>query len=240
MISGDLTDDGDWRYMWDTFMSLTSDVFSQKPVAAALGNHDYSQGKGYGLEYFQALFKLPGNGPEGRPGNYSFRHENVSFIVLDSNQDAAGQAGWLEEELKTAAAADFRIIMFHHPPYNIKNKERRKADVVKYWTPLFDKYKVDLVLNGHDHIYLRTKKIRGGQIAGDVEEGVTYVVAVACERFHQQEESEYAQKQLAHTGTYQVIAVEYNRTGKASLNYRAYNFQHELVDEFSLEKLHTN
>ncbi len=233
MISGDLVEDGDWRYMWDAFAAAASDVFSVKPVAATLGNHDYRRGKGFGLEYFQGLFNLPGNGPAGQAGTYSFRHENVYFIALDSNQDSAGQKEWLEEQLKAAAGADFQIIMFHHPPY-CRKQDRRRAEIVKNWAPLFDKYGVDLVLNGHDHVYLRTKKINGGRQVGDGENGVTYVVATSGEKFDRLEPSEYAQKEAANTNTYQLIAIEYDGAGKPTLNYKAYDFEHRLVDEFTL------
>lgn len=236
MMSGDLVDDGDWRHQWDAFLLAASDVFSQRPVAVALGNHDYSQGKGYGLDYIRAFFNLPDNGPDDQPGSYSFRHKNVHFIVMDSNQDAAEQAGWLEERLKVAAGADFRVIMFHHPPYNQKERERRQANVAKHWTPLFDAYRVDLVLNGHEHIYMRTKKIQNDKVVRDDEDGVTYVIATVSKRLNRQEESEYAMKQVDNIGTYQLVAVEYDRAGKASLHYKAYDFQHRLIDEFILNK----
>jgi hypothetical protein len=42
---------------------------------------------------------------------------------------------------------------------------------------LLDKYHVDMVFNGHDHNYERTKPMRGNEVQGSPEDGVTYVVA---------------------------------------------------------------
>jgi hypothetical protein len=56
--------------------------------------------------------------------------------------------------------------------------------VRKYWSPLFDQYAVDLVINGHNHIYERTDPIKAGApttsapIGATVRsatEGTTYV-----------------------------------------------------------------
>ena len=43
----------------------------------------------------------------------------------------------------------------------------------KYWTPLFDQYQVDLVINGHNHIYERTDPIRAGAPTGQAPIGAT-------------------------------------------------------------------
>jgi hypothetical protein len=60
--------------------------------------------------------------------------------------------------------------------------------VQKYWTPLFDKYSVDLVINGHNHIFERTDPIINGSptevapIGATIypaKDGTTYVCAGA-------------------------------------------------------------
>ena len=44
------------------------------------------------------------------------------------------------------------------------------------WMPLFDKYGVDLVLTGHDHIYARSKKIYNDEETTDRLKGTYYVI----------------------------------------------------------------
>ena len=45
------------------------------------------------------------------------------------------------------------------------------------WAPLFDKYSVDLVINGHNHIYERTDPIKGGSATMSAPIGSTVTPA---------------------------------------------------------------
>lgn len=235
MVGGDLVEDGRWRYLWDSFAANTTEVFSYKPVAPTLGNHDYKKPTDNGLKYFAGLFNLPDNGQAGLPrgSNYSFKYENVYFIVLDSNNQEIDQTEWLEGELLKAGGSDFTVAMFHHPPYSPKGRDN--AWIREQWLPLFDKYRVDLVLNGHDHSYLRTGKVEGGRRADMSGQGTVYVVATACSKFHNMEQVGLADKQLAETITYQKITIGRNKADKPVLSYQAFDAENHLVDSFTIE-----
>jgi len=235
LIAGDLVEDGEWRYMWDAFAFNTTDVFSRKPLAPALGNHDYNHPDGNGLRYFSSYFNTPANGPPNLPKcmSYSFNQGNVSFIVLDSNYSLAAQTDWLELQLSRSGEAYFKIVMFHASPYNSK-KDRPNPDIQKQWVPLFDKYKVDLVLNGHDHSYLRTKKMNGNQPVADDAEGTVYVTSTATEKYYDYIPLNEAAVQLSRTLTYQLITVSHDETGAANLKFQAFDRAHNLKDEFTL------
>ena len=63
------------------------------------------------------------------------------------------QSEYVEEQLKTSNAK-WNIITCHHSIFS----PAEGRDFIygrKNWKPLFDKYNVDLVLNGHDHTYAR-------------------------------------------------------------------------------------
>ena len=66
------------------------------------------------------------------------------------------QYQWLEKDL-AANKALWTIVFFHHPPYTKRSHdsdvEVALGEVRQTLVPLFDKYKVDLVLNGHSHVY---------------------------------------------------------------------------------------
>ena len=235
LIAGDLVEDGEWRYMWDAFALNTTGVFSRKPLAPALGNHDYNHPDGNGLKYFSSYFNIPVNGPPNLPKcmSYSFNWGNVSFIVLDSNYSLTAQTGWLELQLSRASESSFKIVIFHSPPYNSK-KDRASLDIQKHWVPLFDEYKVDLVLNGHDHSYLRTKKMSGNQPAATEAEGTIYVTSTATEKYYDYIPLNEAAIQFAHTLTYQVISVSNDKNGTAHLKFKAFDRAHNLKDEFAL------
>jgi hypothetical protein len=47
------------------------------------------------------------------------------------------------------------VLTFHHPIFS-SAKDRDNPRLRELWQPIFDKYHVDLVLQGHDHTYGRT------------------------------------------------------------------------------------
>ena len=51
--------------------------------------------------------------------------------------------------------SEWVVCTFHHPIFSA-TKERDNAALRTLWKPIFDKYKVDLVLQSHDHTYGRT------------------------------------------------------------------------------------
>ncbi len=122
-------------------------------VAGTLGNHDVEVGRG---RYEFALLRMPGP-------YYVRRVNDVELIVLDSTAITTAQTNWLRRTL--ARRTGFRpIVAFHHPPYTCGG-HLGSATVRKAWVPLFERYGVRLVLNGHDHNYQRFER-----------NGVTYVV----------------------------------------------------------------
>ena len=59
----------------------------------------------------------------------------------------------VEQQLKTSTAK-WNIITSHHSIFSpAEGRDFKYAR--KKWKPLFDQYNVDLVLNGHDHVYAR-------------------------------------------------------------------------------------
>jgi len=65
--------------------------------------------------------------------------------------------------------AVWTIATMHHPPFS-GGMHGSSIDVREAFTPLFEKYGVQLVLCGHDHDYQRSKSING----------VTYVISGAA------------------------------------------------------------
>lgn len=236
MISGDIVDQGDRRNLWDEFLKSVGNLFSRKPFAPAMGNHDQGD-RNFGSIIFNTYFN-PENreiNRNDRVENYSFRYGTAYFIVINQF-DVAGQTQWLEDELKTADAAGmkFKIVMFHHPVYNPK-KRRSNAPAQKQWVPLFDKYKVDLVLAGHDHSYLRSKPLKTGKPVGAGEFGTTYVVSTGCDKFYQYEKLDIAEIQFTNAATYQLITLVAD--GQQNLvRYNAFTYGGKVMDSFEARK----
>lgn len=205
---GKSTDTGFDSRTWDQFLYQTESVAKSVPWMVSYGNHDmeawYSP-NGYGGE--EARFTLPDNGPDkaNLPGVYSFVYGNTAIISLDPNDvsfeipanlgiSGGTQTTWFEGQLKKFRASkdiDFIIVFFHHCAYCTSTAHASEGGVRQEWVPLFDKYTVDLVINGHNHQYERTDVIKGntvvkklpiGETAYSDTEGVVYVTAGAAGR----------------------------------------------------------
>ncbi|MER5636263.1 metallophosphoesterase family protein [Kitasatospora sp. NPDC002227] len=193
---------------WDDFFVQTETVAATVPWMVAYGNHDleawYSP-NGYGGE--NARFFLPTNGPDPRlvPGVYSFKYGNVGVISLDANDvsyeipanlglTAGKQTTWLDRKLRDFRAdetVDFIVVFFHHCAFSTTHQHASDGGVRDAWVPLFEKYRVDLVINGHNHVYERTDAILGNKVSKAVpsgetvepaKDGVVYVTAGAAGR----------------------------------------------------------
>ena len=83
---------------------------------------------------------------------YRWSLGGVDFFMLDSNVPAAqDQRTWLRRELGSSAARA-KVVVFHHPPFTAGTHEGDES-VQAFWVPLFERYGVTLVLNGHNHDY---------------------------------------------------------------------------------------
>lgn len=114
---------------------------------AALGNHDDPN---------QRFFKPFGMGGERY---YSFQKGNVKFYVIDSNYLDPDQVKWLDKELATKGNI-WKIAYFHHPLYTTSSRGPA-VELRKVLEPMFVKYGVNVVFNGHEHMYERIKPQRG-------------------------------------------------------------------------------
>mmetsp|Transcript_16147 Transcript_16147/g.21112 ORF Transcript_16147/g.21112 Transcript_16147/m.21112 type:complete len:489 (-) Transcript_16147:23-1489(-) len=100
---------------------------------------------------------------------YSYQHGLAKIIVLNSFTDSTAgsvQYRFLEEELQKAQKERHEIpwviIAFHSPLYNTFDThiDEKPAVLMKQaMEPLFMKYKVNFIVCGHDHAYLRTAPI---------------------------------------------------------------------------------
>jgi hypothetical protein len=117
---------------------------------ASLGNHDSREQRYY--KQFNMDGKL----------YYTFKapKEDVRFFALESTYMDQDQLKWLEDELKNSNEK-WKIPFFHHPLYSSAGTHGSQLKLRAVLEPLFIKYNVSLVLNGHDHTYERIKPQNG-------------------------------------------------------------------------------
>ncbi len=230
VMAGDLVNRGAERWDWDSFFENSKSVFDRRQLVPVLGNHEY---QGQEPNLYLAQFTLPRNGPRSIPPEraYAFEFSNAKFIILDSNLDPAKQTAWLERQLANTKAV-WKFVSYHHPAYS-SGGNRDNVEVRNLWTPLFDKYHVDLALQGHDHAYLRTYPMRGQQRVATAKDGTIYIISVSGTKYYEQPKRDYTEVGFTKLSTYQVLDIQINGN---KLVYRAHDIDGKVRDEFVIEK----
>jgi predicted phosphodiesterase len=112
---------------------------------ASLGNHDDPDD--------ERLYKPFNMGGERY---YAFRKGDVAFFALDSNYMDPKQLSWLDQNLKNSQGT-WKICFFHHPLYNDGRHHGPDTDLRTQVLPIFQRYGVNAVFSGHEHVYQRIK-----------------------------------------------------------------------------------
>jgi len=227
IMAGDLVNRGAERDDWDSLFHNAEGIWDRKQVVPVPGNHEYQGGN---PDLYLQHFALPKESPLGEL-NYTLRYGNALFIMLDSNIAPQKQADWLEEQLKNTDAT-WKIAVYHHPSYS-SSPNRNNPEVRRVWGALFDKYHVDLALQGHDHAYLRTYPMKAEKRVGSPAEGTIYIVSVSGTKYYEQGQFDYTEFGMTNVATYQVLDI---RIDGNRLEYGAYDLAGELRDTFVIEK----
>jgi len=152
------------------------------PLVACIGNHEVDGGYGKPRSkapFFYALF----DGLYRDTGYATLDFgDYLSLLLLDTGHTSpigGAQAYWLEKALKARVDHPNVIVVNHVPAYpsyrsmaGSGGKEGPGEGNRKHWVPLFEKYRVPVVLEHHDHTYKRTKPLLDGTAHDD---GVLYL-----------------------------------------------------------------
>lgn len=146
------------------FFAAYAALLPQVPFYALLGNHDYEFDR---AQPFFEVFSLPRNGPGGLApeSSYWLERAGVQLIVHDSNQSVATlRQQSLPWQLALARQpATFRLVFQHHPLFasGPSAGEASTEPLRELLAPFYSANGVDVVFNGHDHFYERTRPIGG-------------------------------------------------------------------------------
>jgi hypothetical protein len=211
------------------------------PVA---GNHEYLDSDSSGdsprrilSPHWARQFSPPRNGPEGFEDTvYSVRYSGVLIVVLDSMRAldepgaAAIQARWLDE-LLTRDESRWVIVSHHHPVFSVALGRDNPA-LREHWVPVYERHGVDMVLQGHDHVYGRGQNIPEGNTSLTQAGGPVYVVSVAGPKQYLAVDA--GRKGLDRIGEdmqlYQMIRLEAQR-----LRYQSLTVTGKQYDAFDIE-----
>ncbi|PUA38251.1 metallophosphoesterase [Paenibacillus elgii] len=167
---GDLVEDGFKENEWNMWFNAAQGILMQTTVVPVVGNHEVTGTRK--TEDYLAHFNHPQNGIDSLKGsNFSFDYKNAHFVVLNSEYDFEQQKEWMRKDL-AATDKKWKIVAFHRGPFGSMYDSEHIRNT---WTPIFDEFQVDLVMNGHDHVYVRTYPMKDKKPVADGE-GTTYIV----------------------------------------------------------------
>jgi hypothetical protein len=242
--------------------------FDSAASAGTLGTHPLLVvGGNHEAMAVQWLSNMPAPGGGATQGLYwSFDVASAHVVLFDdlpvsvdvkSVPTAEAEIlAFLESDLAAANARRDKtpfLVVLHHKGALSTGKHSNEDDIKRLRAavmPLFSKHKVDLVLNGHDHNYERSKPVTGTfetlAIQTDPTAGTTYVVCAGAgaKGYAPGPGAAYTEKKAgyddgAHVGLYGVLTLS-----AKTLGWRAYGIKKDatqpsgdtLLDEFQIAK----
>lgn len=149
---------------------LAPAVLKSLPVATTIGNHD-SLNPDY-LYHFNNP-NATNYGATQAGGDYYYTYGAGLFIVLNTNNyNVAEHEAAIKEAVAYAPDAAWRVVTIHQDIYGsgLDHSDTDGMILRTQLTPIFDAYDIDVVLQGHDHTYSRSKLLYGdGQSHGTYE-----------------------------------------------------------------------
>lgn len=171
IFTGDAVTIGQSQEEWDDFFTQGEDLLASVPMVAAHGNHEVNA-----IEYYAQL-AMPGD-EEDYAFDFGPLHQTVLNDSPASSGDLAGKAkSFLDADLAAAADAPWKIVSQHRSLWSSGTRHGSDTTLRQEWGVVYDQYLVDVVVSGHDHIFERTKPIRGETIGATPADGTIYVVS---------------------------------------------------------------
>lgn len=238
--AGDLINTADSDAEWGEWFYAGGWIHATLPCVATPGNHEYDEdAENEKIEHltphWRPQFAFPENGPKDLEETaYYFDYQGVRFVSLNSNEKYIRQRAWLN---KVLADHDNRwtIVTHHHPLYAAK-PNRDNSLLRRVWQPIYDKHGVDLVLQGHDHSYARSRLMSAknkttGVNYRDSETGAVYVVSVSGPKMYDVKKRPFFARVAEDTQLYQIITVDGDE-----LRYEARTALGDIYDGFTIRK----
>ncbi len=227
---GDGEDDNEWGEWFEANESLPTSM----AVAPAPGNHEYfeefedtpRERRVLGA-HWPLQFALPGNGaPGAERTSYWFDYQDLRVAVIDGTSaldlgTAQAQARWLDGVL-AASPHRWNIVVTHQPFYSPR-AGRDNELLRKHLLPVIRRHAVDLVLQGHDHVY-------GRRLPGEAPTPVFVVSVAGAKQYRLSEQARRTMRPVAEdTQLFQVVRID-----GARLRYEARTATGRLYDAFEL------
>ncbi|MBP9111479.1 MAG: fibronectin type III domain-containing protein [Polyangiaceae bacterium] len=264
LFSGDLTVAGSSKALTNTwldaiwkdpndpsaFLTLGQQVFL--PIA---GNHEAEAAQFYGN------FTLPGTG-KYEETYFGIDVGPVHYVLIDDEPQANAEDGehaatirtWLDGHLGKIdrKKTPFVVAISHRGIYST-SKHANESDVLgarRAFAPLFEKHKVNVVFNGHDHEFERSKPLKPASdglgaptVQPSASEGTTYIVsagagadpyAIGTTASTFREKAVQFGNGTPYIGIYSLVTATRNTLTVRSFAIRGLTQQDDLLDTFEV------
>jgi hypothetical protein len=165
---------GDWDCTGETKDTVKNIVGLDPEVVLALGDFSYSGDADCWFKKIEPIadkIKIAMGNHDGdddyldsfglKNEYYSFNYKNVHILALSTETDYDDESDQYQfavkdlEKYSKDSLINWIIVFYHRHMYGSGSLEP-ESDFRELYHPLFDKYKVDLALQGHLHVYERT------------------------------------------------------------------------------------
>ena len=247
--AGDLVDSAHKDNEWAQWFKAGGFIHSQWTAIPVVGNHEFQRFDGYEGTLPRRLsiqwrpqFTLPVEenlDEKLHETVYSVEYQDILVLVLNSTGQLEEQTEYIREKL-TNSDAKWKIVTNHHSVFS--PAEGRDFEYArKVWKPLFEKYGVDLVLNGHDHTYARGHTpVKSQNVNESGNFKTLYVTSVSGPKQYKLDKDQIknyeidgykSDKMGEETQFFQVINIDSNK-----LTYSAYTTLGDLYDRAIITK----
>ncbi|MCM3781346.1 PA14 domain-containing protein [Neobacillus mesonae] len=167
IMPGDMVDAGALEYQWLDYFGEAQDMLMNLPILAAIGNHEgpYNNNFTYHFNYPNDAIENPL--PKGSV--YSFDYGDAHFMVMNTmdmgwdnrqRESFNQQIEWLRSEV-AQTDKKWKIVAIHKAVYSVggHSDEAEIYELRDMLIPVFDELGIDVVLQGHDHTFMRSKQM---------------------------------------------------------------------------------
>ena len=173
-----------WGISYNQWQLLTKQPYFKKySFANCIGNHDDMDRFGGSSSAYNAIcFNHPTNGYGDEVGTcFYYLYNDVLFIYINYLDPSAEAEAWATKVVNSMAGKYKYSILVNHRPAISKYTGGTYSYFWNYWADFCDTHKIDLVLAGDHHVYMRSHAIKNGSVVADYSkdnpDGTVYIAA---------------------------------------------------------------
>jgi Predicted phosphohydrolases len=177
LMTGDQVDAGALESQWLDYFKKPQSILMNLPLMAAVGNHEgpYNDNYYYHFNYPNDSIKNPL--PPGSVYAYDYGDAHIMVLnTMDIGWDEAQKESfeqeieWLKHEV-AETDKKWKVVAFHKAIYSVGN-HAKDSDILALrdkMYPIFDELGIDIVLQGHDHTFMRSFQMYDNKPVQNVE-----------------------------------------------------------------------